>query len=159
TLVRVLVAGFAAVMSLVAAAAIATIYNARSLASGAAAVAAHQLVATRALDEVEREQKVLNAAMYRLSRTPETVDRESVLADLDQTDRTISELVQRAAGSPEEPIWRNLERASRDFSSEARRLLAGKRVTTNTSRDLFFRHEEVTTEVAQLVDLSYQRAL
>ena len=48
--------------------------RAPSLAS-AADLVADQLVITRLMDEVEREQEVLNATFYRLSRTPETVDR------------------------------------------------------------------------------------
>ncbi len=54
--------------------------------------------------------------------------------------------------------WNALERAVLDFSTEARQLLTGKKAPGFSSRDLFFRHEEVTTVVAHLADLSYARA-
>lgn len=159
TLVRVLVIGFTAVIVLLVAAAVIGVNNARSITRSAADLVSDQLVITRLLDEVEREQEVLNTAFYRLSRTPEIVDRERVLADLDQTDREIDQLVAKGASGPDSAVWGSLHRATLDFSSEARRLLSRNKVPPATSRDLFFRHEEVTAVVARLVDLSYGRAL
>src|SRR5580704_17481533 len=105
TLLRVLVIGFAAVIVLMAAATITGVNNARSIAASAAGLVDNQLVIARLLDEVEREQEVLNAAFYRLSRTPDTVDRERVLADLDQTDEEIHKMVAEAQGGPNEAAW------------------------------------------------------
>src|SRR5258708_306085 len=158
-LVRVLVIGFAAVFVFLTAAAIIGVRNTRSITASATALVADQLAATRLLDEVEREQQVLNAAFYRLSRTPEKVDRESVLADLDETDRQIGQMVDQVRGGPEEQAWRGLHRAVLDFSSEARKLLARRSVPVVSSRDLFFRHEQGTAMVAHLVDFSYARAV
>ena len=158
TLVRVLALGFSAVILLLAAAAIIGVNNARSITRTAADLVTDQLVITRLLDEVEREQEVLNTAFYRLSRTPEVVDRERVLTDLNQTDQEIDRLVGNASAADQE-VWQTLHRASLDFSTEARRLLTRKTVPEASSRDLFFRHEEVTAVVARLVDLSYARAL
>ncbi len=159
TLVRVLVIGFSVVILLLATAAFIGVNNARSIAASAAELVTNQLVIARLLDEVEREQEVLNAAFYRLSRAPDVVDRERVLADLDQTDREIGRLVEQARGGPNEAAWNSLQRAVLDFSREARRLLSQRKVPTYSSRDLFFRHEEVTAVVARLVDLSYARAV
>ncbi len=158
TLVRVLAIGFTAVILLLAAAAIIGANNARSIAQSASDLVASQLVDTRLLDEVEREQKVLDASFYRLSRTPETVDRSHVLADLDQTDREIEQLVERAGASPDRQIWLSLRRATREFSNEARDLLNSKKPPDTSSRDLFSGHEEVTSAVATLVDIGYARA-
>jgi signal transduction histidine kinase len=116
-------------------------------------------VITRLLDEMGLEQEVLNNAFYRLSRTPEIVDRQRVLADLDQTDRSIEEIVHNAGTGPERDVWMRLNGVMHDFSTEARRLLNRKNVSPTTSRDLFLLHEEVTDEVSRLVDLSYARAL
>ena len=102
TLLRVLVIGFTAVIALLAVAAFIGVRNAHSIASSAASLVADQLVDARLLDEVEREQEVLNAAFYRLSRAPDIVDRERVLADLDQTDQEITALVAQARGGPDE---------------------------------------------------------
>src|SRR5580698_11661711 len=104
TLVRVLVIGFGAVIVLLAAAAVIGVNNARSIARSSADLVADQLVITRLMDEVEREQEVLNTAFYRLLRTPETVDRANVLADLDETDRNIEELVATAGRGPDQQI-------------------------------------------------------
>jgi signal transduction histidine kinase len=158
TLLRVLVIGFAVVIALLAAAAVIGVHNARSITASAAGLVANQLVITRLLDEVEREQEALNAAFYRLSRAPENVDRAKVLAALDQTGGEVAILVAEARGGPDEPAWDALERAVLDFSTEARQLLNGKKAPGFSSRDLFFRHEEVTTVVAHLADLSYARA-
>ncbi|MGA3186234.1 MAG: sensor histidine kinase [Bryobacteraceae bacterium] len=158
TLLRVLVIGFAVVIALLAAAAVIGVHNARSITASAAGLVADQLVITRLLDEVEREQEALNAAFYRLSHTPENVDRAKVLAALDETGGQVAILVERARGGPDEAAWNALEHAVLDFSTEARQLLAGKKAPGFSSRDLFVRHEEVTTVVARLADLSYARA-
>src|SRR5580693_6609159 len=152
TLVRALVIGFTVVIALLAAAAFIGVNNARSTAATASGLVGDQLVITRLLDEEEREQEVLNAAFYRLSRTPDLVDRERVTADLDHTDEEIKRLVQQARGTPNEAAWNSLQRAVLDFSQEARQLLLKRKVPDYSSRDLFFRHEEVTSEVARLVD-------
>jgi len=158
TLLRVLVIGFAVVIALLAAAAVIGVHNARSITASTSGLVADQLVITRLLDEVEREQEALNAAFYRMSRAPENVDRAKVLAALDQTGGEVAILVAKARGGPDEAAWNALERAVLDFSSEARQLLTGKKAPGFSSRDLFFRHEEVTTVVAHLADLSYARA-
>jgi len=158
TLVRVLAIGFGAVILLLAMAAAIGVNNARSTARNAADLVSDQLVITRLLDEMGREQEVLNNAFYRLARTPEIVDRARVLADLDQTDRNIEELVRNAGNGPDREVWLALDRAMHDFSMEARRLLDRRHVSPVVSRDLFLIHEEVTDEVSRLVDLSYQRA-
>ncbi len=159
TLLRVLVIGFAAVIALLAAAAIIAANDARSIAASAAGLVNNQLVIARLLDEVEREQEVLNTAFYRLSRTPNRIDRERVLADLDQTDTEIRKMVAEERGGPNEAAWNSLERAVIDFSQQARQLLLNNEVPLFSSRDLFERHEQVTTVVARLVDLSYARAV
>jgi signal transduction histidine kinase len=158
TLLRVLVVGFAVVIALLATAAVIGVHNARSVTASAAGLVADQLVITRLLDEVEREQGALNAAFYRMSRAPEKVDRAKVLAALDETGGQVAILVAKARGGPDEGAWNALQRAVLDFSTEARQLLAGKKAPGFSSRDLFFRHEEVTTVVAHLADLSYARA-
>jgi signal transduction histidine kinase len=158
TLLRVLVIGFAVVIALLATAAVIGVHNARSITASTEAMVADQLVITRLLDEVEHEQGALNAAYYRLSRTPEKVDRAKVLAALDETGGQVPRLVEKARGGPDEAAWNALEKAVLDFSTEARQLLNGRKAPGFSSRDLFVRHEEVTAVVAHLADLSYARA-
>ncbi len=159
TLLRVLVIGFAAVIALLAAAAIIAVNDARSIAASAAGLVNNQLVIARLLDEVQREQEVLNTAFYRLSRAPDLVDRQRVLADLDQTDNEIRQIVQEERGRPNEEAWDRLERTTLDFSKEARQLLLNQEDAVYSSRDLFAKHEQVTTVVARLVDMSYANAV
>jgi signal transduction histidine kinase len=158
TLLRVLVIGFAVVIALLAAAAVIGVHNARSITASTAGLVADQLVITRLLDEVEREQGALNAAFYRMSRAPENVDRAKVLAALDETGGQVAALVEQARGGPDEKAWNELEHAVLDFSTEARQLLAHTKAPGFSQRDLFVRHEEVTFVVAHLADLSYARA-
>src|SRR5579872_1759957 len=159
TLLRVLVIGFALVIALLAAAAVIGVNNARSIAASASGLVSNQLIIARLLDEVEREQEVLNAAFYRLSSTPDVVDRDSIMANLNQTDSEMEKLVAEQRNGPDEAAWDGLRTALLGFSQEACRLLAQQRVPVRSSRDLFFRHEEVTARVARLVDLSYARAV
>ncbi len=158
TMLRVLIAGFAVVIALLAAAAVIGVQNARSVTASTANLVESQLTLTRLLDEVEREQEALNAVFYRLSRSPDNVDRAQILTALDATGKQVAGLVEKARGGPDELEWNALERAVVDFSSEARQLLAGKRTDGASSRDLFSRHEDVTAVVAHLADLSYARA-
>jgi signal transduction histidine kinase len=158
-LVRVLAIGFTAVILFLAAAAIIGANNARSIAQRASElVAAQNLVATRLLDELEVEQGVLNATFDLLSQTSEAVDPSHVLADLDQTDREIDELVERFGAGPDRQIWLNLRRDTRGFSDEAHDLLNRKKLPDTASRDLFIRHEAVRYVVATLVDIGSARA-
>ena len=159
TLLRVLVIGFFIVIALLAAAAVIGVDNARNIASSVTGLVTDQLVIARLLDEVEREQEVLNTAFYRLSRTPGDVDRSRVQADLDQTDDEIRKMVAEASTGSDAAAWNNLQRATFAFSQEARRLLTLRTVPEFSSRDLFFRHEAVTSVVARLVDLSYAHAV
>lgn len=158
-LVRVLAIGFTAVIVLLATAALIGANNARSISQSAAGLVTQQLVITQLLDEVEREQGVLNTSFYRLSSLPESVDRRQALADLDEADREIGQLVEKAGNGPDHQIWQNLRRATLGFATEARQLLNRQKTPEASPRDLFFRHEAVTTVVAELVDLSYQRAM
>jgi signal transduction histidine kinase len=158
-LIRVLVIGFAAVIALLAAAATTGAYNARLIAASAASLVQNQLVVVQLLDEMTREQNVLNAAFYRLSNAGSTVDRQDVLADLDQTDQEIRKMVANERAGEDEAQWNDLESAMLDFSQEARTLLTGENVPAYSSRELFSRHEAVTKAVAQLVTLSYARAV
>ncbi len=158
-LIRVLVIGFAAVIALLAAAAATGIYNARAIRDSAATLVHDQLVIEQLLDEVQREQTVLTAAFYSLSRTPEAIDRQSLLADIDQTDREIRALVAEASQGQDASAWNELQNAMLAFSQEARMLLTQRKVPAAGSRELFSLHEDVTKAVARLVDMSYARAV
>ncbi|HLH37885.1 MAG TPA: sensor histidine kinase [Bryobacteraceae bacterium] len=158
-LLRVLLIGFALVITMLIAAAIIGVDDADAIRASARSLMSSELVITRLQDEVDREQQVLNAAFYQLSRAPDQVDRDRILADLDQTDREIHRMVAAARGGPDEDAWNALERAVQDFSAEARQLLSRAKIPVHSSRDLFTLHQRVSVDVARLVDSSYARAV
>jgi signal transduction histidine kinase len=159
SLFRVLAVGFTMVIILLITAGAIGLTNAHSIQAGAAALVKQQLTMTRLIEELEREQDALNAVFYKLSRAPDQVDRERILLELDRADQNIAATVSEASGWAEIEMWRDLRRASLQFSTEARRLLELKNVPTYSSRDLFRRHEEVTSVIARVINSGYQRAL
>ncbi len=158
-ILRVLVIGFSAVIALLVAAAFVGVNSAQLIKESTAGLVRSELVTTRLIDELQREQDTLNATFYKLSHGPELVDRERVLAQLDAADQAVGRIVQEAKGTPQADLWRKLETATRGFSAEARRLLTRRNVPNYSSRDLLRRHEEVTDLVAMLVSSNYSTAL
>jgi signal transduction histidine kinase len=158
-LLRVLVLGFSAVIVLLVAAAFVGVNSAQLIKESTAELVRSELVTTRLIDDLQREQDTLNATFYRLSRGPELVDRARVLAQLDTADQAVGRIVQEAAGTPQSNLWHQLDTATRAFSTEARRLLALRNVPNYSSRDLLRRNEEVTDLVAKLISSNYSRAI
>ena len=158
-LMRVLVLGFSAVIVLLVAAAFVGVNSAQLIKQSTAELVRSELVTTRLIDELQREQDTLNATFYKLSRGPETVDRERALAQLDAADQAVVRIVQEAEGTPQADLWRQLDAATRAFSSEARRLLSRRNVPNYSSRDLLRRNEQVTDLVAKLISSNYSRAI
>jgi len=156
---RVLVLGFSAVIVLLVAAAFVGVNSAQLIKESTAELVRSELVTTRLIEELQREQDTLNTTFYRLSRGPELVDRARSLAQLDAADKAVGRIVQEAAGTPQANLWRQLDTATREFSSEARRLLALHNVPNYSSRDLLRRNEEVTGLVAKLISSNYNRAI
>ena len=156
---RVLVLGFSAVIVLLVAAAFVGVNSAQLIKESTAELVRSELVTTRLIEELQREQDTLNTTFYRLSRGPELVDRARSLAQLDAADQAVGRIVQEAAGTPQANLWRQLDTATREFSSEARRLLALHNVPNYSSRDLLRRNEEVTGLVAKLISSNYNRAI
>jgi signal transduction histidine kinase len=158
-LLRVLVLGFSAVIVLLVAAAFVGVNSAQLIKESTAELVRSELVTTRLIDELQREQDTLNATFYRLSRGPELVDRARALAQLDAADQAVGRIVHEAEGTPQANLWRQLDTATRAFSTEARRLLALRNVPNYSSRDLLRRNEEVTDLVAKLISSNYNRAI
>jgi signal transduction histidine kinase len=158
-LLRILVLGFSAVIVLLVAAAFVGVNSAHLIKESTAELVRSELVTTRLIDELQREQDTLNATFYRLSRGPELVDRARALAQLDTADQAVRRIVQEAAGTPQANLWHQLDTATQAFSTEARRLLALRNVPNYSSRDLLRRNEEVTDLVAMLISSNYSRAI
>ncbi|HVX66679.1 MAG TPA: ATP-binding protein [Bryobacteraceae bacterium] len=151
---RVLIAGFMLVILLLVAAAIVSVQSLRLIHQNVADIVGEELVANRLIDDIQHEQAALSAVFLKLSRDPEVVDREKVLADLDDAERRMDQIDETVAGSPEEPLWNELEEVTAAFADEARRLLSVEKPTTLLSRDLFRRNQEALSLVAKLAALA-----
>ena len=149
---RVLVAGFLLVVLLLFAAAVISVQSFRSIRASVNDLVGEELVATRLIDDIQHEQAALSAVFLKLSRDPEVVDREKLLAELDDADKRMYQ-IDEAVDGPEEPLWNDLKAATTAFSAEARRLLSVGRPTTLLSRDLFRQHQQALTIVAKLAAL------
>jgi hypothetical protein len=115
----VLVMGFSAVIVLLLAAGFTGVKNAQLIEESAGALVRNQLVTTRLIEELQREQDTVNAAFYKISSDPEATDRDRLLSQLDGADKAIQRMLQEMSGTVEEPLWRDLSRATVEFSSEA----------------------------------------
>jgi len=158
TIFRVLIAGFMLVILLLLVAGFITVHKIQSIKRNVADLVEEGLVATRLIDDIQREQAALSAVFYKLSRDPEYVDREKILSELDDTDKRIEQIGDSVTGTPEEALWDELQKATAAFSAEARRMLSLENPTTLLSRDLFRRHEESLRIVAKLAAVSYDNA-
>jgi signal transduction histidine kinase len=155
-LIRVLAIGFTAVIVSLAVAAFIGANNVRSIARFASDVVTDQLAVTKLLDEVEQEQRVLNASFF---RDTGIVEPEQALTGLDQTDREIARLADQAGSGPDRQMWQSLRLATIDFSTEARQVAGSKNPPDAPARDLLLRHQAVTAFAATLVDVTYKRIL
>ncbi len=122
-IVRVLVAGFGLVILLLLTAGFIGLRNIHSIRQNAADLVKEQLVTSRLLDEVRRQQASLGEVFSVLARDPDSVDAESILAQLAQTDENIDRIVASGLETPQKRLWQHLNEASDAFSAEARRLL------------------------------------
>jgi len=156
---RVLAIGFSAVIILLVAAGFVGVKIAQLIQESTTELVHSELVTTRLIDQLQREQATINALFYRLARGPEVEDRARVLAQLDEADKAVGRIVEEAKGTPQAQVWVALNDAARAFTNEARRLLAKDYTPGYGSLDLLHRHEAVTAIVARLVSNSYVRAV
>ncbi len=147
----VLMVGFTLVILLLLTAGFVGITSIRSIQQNAATLVERQQDATELVDEIQSEQEALSAVFYRMAREPELLDRDKILAELDDADQNISDIVSQFEGKPEAGMGKDLKRAAEGFTAEARHLLAQKNASTLWSRDLFRRHRQVSDAVAKLL--------
>src|SRR5262249_39578405 len=151
TILKVMAGGVSPFILLLVAAAFEAIESIQSIQSSVARLEEERTVTTRLIEEIQGEQAALSAVFYKLSRDPQSVDRDGILAELDSTDQRIEHMSSEIAGTQEEAQWRELETASGAFATEARRLLSQEDSTTLFPQNLFHRHDQVISIVARLV--------
>jgi signal transduction histidine kinase len=77
------------------------------------------------------------------------------MSQLDEADRDIKRISAEGESTPERALWEGLQRASLDFSAEARRLLNDEAVETYATIDLFRDHEAFVSIIARLLGVEY----
>ena len=155
---RVLTAGFALVILLLAGATVVGVRNIQSIQENAASLVQEQGVTSRLIDELRSQQTNLSDVFSVLARDPDSVDYDGIIEQLAQADKDIERISAEGARTPEQQLWTRLQETSARFSNEARRILAQDTPESFTSMDLFRDHEAFIAVVARLVEAQYQKA-
>jgi signal transduction histidine kinase len=152
-----MIAGFALVILLLAAAAVVGIRNIRDIQSTARDLLREQSLSRRLIDELQSQQTSLSEVFGILARDPDSIDYSHILGQLDEADRDIDRIASEGAQTGERALWERLRRSSADFSREARRLLAVEEPETFQSMDLFRYHGAFASVVARLLEAEYAK--
>ena len=157
-ILRVLLAGFALVIILLAAAAFVGVRGTRSLRASAQDLMRRESVTNRLIEELQQQQASLTGIFTLMARDPDTVDLE-ILEQLDTTQHHLERIIAEGEQTPQRAVWRQLRRASTAFLTEARRLLNEPEVETFASRELFRVHGEFVSVIGKLIEASYREVI
>ncbi len=156
---KLLAVGFILVILLLVTDGLIGFHSIRSIRTAASELAEDQFTQMALVDEVQREQGSLSAIFYRLDGDPDSLDRASILSQIETTEHNIARIVERLpSDTPDPEPWRHLAAASSAFSAEARRFLAVDRPATLESRELFRLHEDVLAAVSRLIRITHTRS-
>jgi signal transduction histidine kinase len=154
---RVLIAGFSLVIVMLVAAAVVGVRNIQSIQASAANLVREQSVTNRLIDELHHQQTSLSDVFSILARDPDSVDYDSIMAQLDAADRDIDRITSEGAHTAESRLWQRLRQTSSDFSSEARRLITAENIESYASADLFRDHAAFISVIARLIEVEYRK--
>ena len=154
---RVLAGGFTLVILLLLAAAFVGVRSVQSIQENAADLVREQSVTNRLIDELHSQQTSLFEVFSILSRDPDSVDYDRIMAQLDEADRDIDRISSEGAQTAESRLWARLKASSAAFSAEARRLLTTEDIETYASVELFRDHAAFTSVVARLLEVEYRK--
>jgi signal transduction histidine kinase len=152
---RALLGGLSLMILLLVAASVVGVRNIQSIQSNAAELVHEQALSNRLIGELEDQERSVSDVFSVLARDPESVDYDGIMSQLDQADRDIKRISAQGESTPERPLWEGLQRASLDFSGEARRLLNDEAAETYATVDLFRDHEAFVSIVARLLAVEY----
>ena len=155
---NLLAAGFSLVILLLLADGFLGFEGMRAIRTATTEMAEDQILQMALIDEVQREQGSLSAVFYRLAGDPDSIDRDLLLRQIEESERNIHKIASTIpADAAERRVWDHLESASNAFAAEARRLLLSGDAQTLHSRELLRAHDEVLATVAQLIRLSHAK--
>lgn len=147
-----LVVGFGMVVILLGIAGLVALRDSRALRRSASRLVQEQLLTARLLNEVQVEENTLTEVLHRLTRTPQSLDRTALLAELTAADQAVARLAVSGASTSMASVWRELEKSVSLFSTEARSALdQDKPITTESLSRLFAQHDEVVALIHELL--------
>ena len=156
---RLLEVGFILVILLLVTDGLIGFHSIRSIRTAASELAEDQFTQMALVDEVQREQGSLSAIFYRLAGDPDSLDRASIVAQIETTGHDIARIVARVpADAPDIDTWNHLAAASSSFADEARRLVLLDHPPTLQSRELLRRHDDVLATVGRLIRATHDRS-
>lgn len=158
TIFRILIGGFTLVLCFLVLASAVGVKNARAIQAGASRLANEQTRTSRLINELQVEQTTLNAILYTLSSGPEDANSASIVSQLEETDGALSRIVSDAAGTPDENVWRDLNKAAGDFSLTARQMIANQDASAEALDGLIAKHQHVVRLINGLVSASTSKA-
>lgn len=156
---RVLLGGFGLVILLLLAAGLLGVRNISTIRLTTTQLTEEQVRISNLLDAVLREQRAINAIFAGFARSPEQIERETLLEQLAASDRDIEQIAQATADEPEQVIWRDLYFAATAFSGEARRMIDSPEREARLLRSLLLAHQTVLKLVDRLVEVQSARSL
>ncbi|HEY7389354.1 MAG TPA: ATP-binding protein [Bryobacteraceae bacterium] len=152
---RALLGGLSLMILLLVAASVAGVRNIQSIQSNAGELVREQALSNRLIGELQDQERNVSDVFSVLARDPESVDYDGIMSQLDEADRDIKRISAQGESTPERTLWEGLQRASLDFSAEARRLLNDEAAETYATIDLFRDHEAFVSIVARLLGVEY----
>jgi len=155
----VLLGGFGLVILLLLVAGLLGIRNISAIRSTTAQLMEEQVRISNLLDAVRREQRAINAIYAGFARSPEQIDRASLLEQLATSDRDIEKIAEATADEPAQVIWKDLYFAATAFSGEARRMIDAPERETRLLQRLLEAHQTVLKLVDRLVEVQTARSL
>jgi signal transduction histidine kinase len=159
SILRVLTAGFGLVILLLVAGSIAGFRNTRLIQQGVADLVKEQVVIGRLITEMQAQQATLNEAFHELALDGETMDRDALLRQLEDTRQAIARILSAASGAPEEGLWKRLNQIAGEFSEESAQLMSpGGAPSAEKIESLIEKHEEAIPLVGKLIAASTDHA-
>ncbi len=134
------------------------VQRSRQIRESAAHLAQEQFTTTRLIDEVQREQGTLEGIFQVLAHRGSSIDKQDTLRQLEQWEQRIDRIVESAQGTPEAPLWADLQRACHQSADEARRWMEAPDAGRFSAGELFSYDDQVIATTARLIDASYGKA-
>ncbi len=159
TIGRVLLGGFGLVILMMLAAGLLGVRNISAIRSTTTQLMQEQVRIAGLLDAVLREQRAINAVYAGFARSPEQIDRASLLEQLAASEREIEAIARATADEPGQAIWRDLYFAATAFTGEARRMIDAPEREVRLIRGLLVAHQTVLKLVDRLFEVQSARSL